>query len=171
MAEFRIDLQPKSSPKKLIISVLVLVALLGGIVLFVRHSAPAPRSHSTTNIPGVMRAGDTNFEYYKTRIRIENVAATLGVNYNAARFATIAGTILNDGDRRLEAVELHVMLYDVWGNLSKERTAFAIRPNGRFNQRPMGPLERRAFIISLEEIEYYWDPKEISVEVTGLRYR
>jgi hypothetical protein len=35
----------------------------------------------------------------------------------------------------------------------------------------MEPLERRTFSISIEGVEYYWDPKEISLEITGLKYR
>ena len=171
MPEFKFEQRQTAGPKKLIIFALIPIVLFACIALYVRNNPPTPRSTPVVNVSGVMRAGDTNFEYYKTRVRIEDVSASLGINYNHARFATIAGTILNDGDRRLDAVELHVTLYDVWGNLSKERTTFAVRPDGRFNQRPMNALERRSFVVSLEEVEYYWDPKEISVEITGLRYR
>ena len=171
MAEFRIEPQQTSSPRMLIIFAIALVVLLGGIALYVRHNPPTPRSHSVVNVPGVLRAGDTNFESYITRIHIEDVKASLGINYNNSRVAVLAGTILNDGDRRVEAIELHVTLYDVWGNLSKERAAYVIRPDGRFNQKPMAPLERRSFNVSIEGVEYYWDPKEISLEITGLRYR
>jgi hypothetical protein len=171
MAEFRIEPQQTSSPKKLIIFALVFVVLMGGIALYVRFNPPTPRSPSAVNIPDVLRAGDTNFEYYKTKIRIEDVKASLGINYNAARIAMISGTVLNDGDRKLEALELHVALYDMWGKLSKERTVFAVRPGVGFNPKPMEPLERRTFNISVEGMEYYWDPKEISLEITGLKYK
>jgi len=83
----------------------------------------------------------------------------------------ISGTILNDGDRRLEALELHVTLFDMWGKFSKERTIFAVRPGVGFNPKPMEPLERRTFNISLEGVEYYWNPKEISLEISGLKYK
>ena len=155
----------------LIILAIVLVVMIGGIALYVRHNPPAPRSPSVINVPGVLRAGDTNFEYYRTKIRIEDVRASLGINYNQSRVAMLAGTILNDGDRRVEAIELHVTLYDVWGHLSKERTTYAIRPDGKFNHKPMSPLERRTFNVSIEGVEHYWDPKEISIEITGLRYK
>jgi len=171
MAEFRIEPPQTSSPKKLIISVLVLVVLLGGIALYVRYNPPAPRSHSAVSVPDILRAGDTNFEYYKTKIRIEDVKASVGINYNAARIAMIAGTVLNDGDRKLEALELHVKLYDMWGKFSKERTVYVVRPDGKFNQKPMSPLEKRTFNISVEGVEYYWDPSEVSLEITGLRYK
>jgi len=171
MAEFRIEPQQTFSFKKAFIFALVLIVLLGGIGLFVRYRTPMPRSASPVNIPGVLRAGDTNFEYYKTKIRIEDVKASLGINYNNSRVAMIAGTILNDGDRKVEAIELHVTLYDVWGKLSKERTVYAVRPGVGFNPKPMDPLERRTFNISLEGVEYYWDPKEVSLEITGLKYK
>ena len=171
MAEFKIEPLQTSSPKKLIISLVGLAVLLCGIALYVRYNPPTPRSTSAANVSGVLRAGDTNFEYYKTRIRIEDIKATLGINYNHARVAMIAGTVLNDGDRKVEALELHITLYDVWGNVSKERTTYIIRPDGKFNQKPMDPLERRSFVISLEGMEYYWDPEEISLELTGLRYK
>ena len=171
MAEFRIEPQQTSGPKKLIVFALVLILLFGGIALYIRHHPPTPRSPSVVNIPDVLRAGDTNFEYYKTKIRIENVKATLGINYNAARIAMISGTVLNDGDRKLEALELHVTLYDMWGRLSKERTVFAVRPGVGFSPKPMEPLERRTFNISIEGMEYYWNPKEISLEITGLKYK
>jgi len=171
MAEFRFEPQPVSSRKKLIVFALVLVALLGGIALYVRYNPPLQRSPSAVDIPGVLRAGDTNFEYYRTKIRIEDVKASVGINYNAVRVAMIAGTILNDGDRKVEAIELHVKLYDMWGRFSKERTVFAVRPGVGFNSKPMEPLERRTFNISIEGMEYYWDPKEISLEISGLKYR
>ena len=171
MAEFRIEQRQTSSPKIIIICAIVLAVLLGGIALYVRRNPPAPRSPSAISIPGIIRAGDTNFEYYKTKIRIEDVKASVGINYNAVRVAMIAGTILNDGDRKVEAIELHVTLYDMWGKLSKERTVYAVRPGVGFNPKPMEPLERRTFSISIEGMEYYWDPKEISLEITGLKYR
>ena len=173
MAEFRIEPLQNSSPKKLISSALAVVALLVGIasyVLYVRYNPPAPRSPAAVDVPDILRAGDTNFEAYKNKIRIEDVNASLGINYNNTRVAMLAGTILNDGDRKLEALELHVTLRDVWGKFSKERAVFVVRPDGKFNQKPMSPLERRAFSISIEGVEYYWNPDEISIEITGLRY-
>jgi hypothetical protein len=59
----------------------------------------------------------------------------------------------------------------MWGRFSKERTVYVVRPDGKFNQKPMDPLEKRTFTISLEGVEYYWDPEEISLEITGLRYK
>jgi hypothetical protein len=171
MMEFTSEPQKAFRPIKLAIALGILAILLGAIALYVHHQRGL-RSHPGApiiSVPGLLRAGNTNFEYYKTRIRIETVKATLGISFNGVRTATVAGTIINDGDRTLEALELHITLYDMWGKVSKERTAFALRPGG-YNGKPILPLEKRGFSISAESMEYYWNPKQISFEITGLKY-
>jgi len=173
MLEFTSEPQKTFRPMRLIIAVGFLAVLAGAIFLYVHYQRGAqPRAGaSAVVVPGLLRTGNTNYEYYKTRVRIENVKATLGVSFNNARIAMISGTIVNDGDRRLEALELHISLYDVWGKLSKERTAFALRPGAGYSGKPMEPLEKRPFSIGVEAVEYYWDPKQISYEITGLKYK
>jgi hypothetical protein len=172
MIEFTSEPQRAFSPTKLLVALGILIILLGGIFLYVRHQRTAqPKAGAgTVVVPGLLRQGNTNFEYYKTKVRIENVKATLGLSFNNARIAIIEGTILNDGDRTLEAVELHVTLFDAWGKVSKERTAFALRPGAGISGKPMAPLAKRPFTIGVESVEYYWNPKQISYEITGLKY-
>jgi hypothetical protein len=174
MIEFNSEPQRTFSPIKLYIALGMLVVLLGAIFFYVRYQHTAhPKTGSTINVvvPGLLRPGNTNFEYYKTRIRIENVKASLGISFNNARIAMISGTILNDGDRKLEALEFRITLYDMWGKVSKERTAFALRPGAGVIGKPMEPLEKRGFSIGVESVEYYWNPKQITYEITGLRYQ
>ena len=139
--------------------------------IYFQKTTPEKSGSTTFEVPGLLRPGNTDFEYYKTKIRIEDVTAVLGLSFNKARIAMISGTILNDGDRRLDALEMHITLYDVWGKVSKERTAFALRPKSGYSSKPMEPLERRRFSIGVESVEYYWDPKQITYEITGLRYQ
>ena len=37
--------------------------------------------------------------------------------------------------------------------------------------RPMEPLERRDFTVWIEPIEQLWNPKELVLEITGLKYQ
>jgi hypothetical protein len=171
MLEFTSRPQKAVRPLTLFISLGVLAVLLGAVFLYVNYQKNNRQGSSAVVVPGLVRPGDPDFEYYKTRIRIENVKATLAKSFSNARFATISGTIVNDGDRNLEALELHITLYDVFGEISKERTAFALRPGSGYVSRPMEPLEERPFVIGIESIEYYWDPKQISYEITGLKYK
>jgi hypothetical protein len=36
--------------------------------------------------------------------------------------------------------------------------------------KPLAPLEKRLFSVGIESVELYWDPKQISYEITGLKY-
>jgi hypothetical protein len=173
MVEFTSKPQKSFNPATLIIALGLFAVFVGGILLYVHFKGGATSKSGTgsVSVPGLLQAGNTDFEYYKTRIRIENVKATLGISFNGARIATISGTILNDGDRKLEALQLHITLYDLWGKLSKERTAFAIRPGAGVINKPLEPLEKRSFSIGVESIEYYWDPKKIAYEITGLKFK
>jgi hypothetical protein len=173
MVEFTSEPQKTFHPLTLGIALGVLVLALGGIFVYVRHQKQAPAHTGTTvvTVPGLLGPGNTNFDYYKQKVQIENVRATLGISFNKARIAIISGIIVNDGDRKLEAVELHITLYDVWGKVSKERTAFALRPGAGYSGKPMEPLEKRPFTIGVESVEYYWNPKQITYEMTGLKYR
>jgi hypothetical protein len=173
MIEFTSEPRRTFSPVKLLIALGILIALLGGIFLYVQYQRVTQPKAGTSAVvvPGLLRPGNTNFEYYKNRIRIENVKASLGISFNNARIAMIQGILLNDGDRKLEALELHIILYDVWGKVSKERTAFALRPGAGVIGSPMEPLEKRPFTIGVESVEFYWNPKQISYEITGLKYK
>jgi len=151
----------------------VLILLLAGILAFIHYqkSALPEDGESRPVVPDLLRPGNTDFDYYKTKVRIEEVKAVLQISFNQIRTAKISGTIINDGDRVLDAVELHFVLYDVWGKTSKERTAFVLSPKSGFSPKPMEPLERRRFEIGVESVELYWNPEEVSYEITGLRYQ
>ncbi|MBN1569132.1 MAG: hypothetical protein JXA73_14880 [Acidobacteria bacterium] len=173
MIEFTSEPQKTFPSIKLFIVIAVLIVLVGGVLLLTHYQGGSqpPSGTSSVAVPGLLRAGNTDFEYYKNKIRIENVKATLGISYSNARTAMIQGIIVNDGSRKLEALELHVILYDMWGKVSKERTAFAVRPGTGFNAKPMEPLEKRTFTIGIESVEYYWNPKQIAYEIKGLKYQ
>jgi len=173
MLEFTSKPPEKPRYTTLFVSIGLLAVILAGILAYVytQRGTSSRTGTAVVSIPDLLRPGNTNFDYYRTKIGIENVRATLGVSLSKARIAMISGIILNDGDRKLEALELHITLYDVWGKASKERTAFALRPGAGYSGKPMEPLEKRPFTIGIESVEYYWDPKQITYEITGLRYK
>ncbi len=172
MAEFTSETRKTISPVTILITVgIMVIALAGGFAVFrYQKGHPPPTSAGPVVVPGLLRPGDPNFEYYKSKVRIENVKATLGISFSGARTATVAGLVVNDGDRKLDALELHVKLFDAWGKPSKDRTAFALRPGAGYSSKPMEPLEKRTFVIGIESVEQYWNPKQIEYEITGLRY-
>ncbi len=167
-----IDQEPKDRSVILYIMAAVLTVAVAAAVLVIRYQSanPPPSSKGPIVIPGMLRPGDPDFEYYKNKIRLEGVKASLGINFAQSRIAIVDGIISNEGDRKLEALELHVALYDVYNQLSKERTATPLRP-GVGIKRPMQPMEKQPFTIFIEPIEQLWNPKRLEIEITGLKYQ
>ena len=172
MPTFTSDSRMQPCALTVIITLAVLAVGLSLVFFYVRYqkqSQPGPSSGPVI-VPGMLRPGDSNFEYYKNKIRIENVKASLGITFSQARVAFVSGMIVNDGDRKLEALEMRIRLFDLYDRLSKERTTTPLRP-GVGLYKPMEPLERRSFSIGVESVEQLWNPKRLEMEITGLKYQ
>jgi hypothetical protein len=154
-----------------LIALAIFVIAIAAIFFYARHQTMTkPIAPGQVAISGMLRPGDTNFEYYKKYIRIDDVKAALGISFNKARVAFISGIITNEGDRKVEAIELRIALFDAWGKLSKDRTTIPVRPDA-MPKRPMEPLEQRAFSVGIESVEQHWNPKKVEIEITGLKYQ
>lgn len=152
-------------------AIAILALAIGGLFLYIQHQNRSRAIEGQLGpVPGMLRAGDPGFEYYKRYIRLSDVKATLGINFAKSRIAIISGIINNEGDRKLEALEIHLALFDVYQKLSAERTKTPLRPGLGLN-RPMEPLEKRDFTVWIEPIEQLWNPKELVVEITGIKYQ
>jgi len=173
MVEFTSETEKSVRPVTIAIALVVIAVMAVAVFFLIRHqrqSQPPGEKAAPVYIPGLTHAGDPNFEYYKKYIQIENAKATLGLTFSQARVAMISGIIANEGDRKLEAVELKVTLFDVYGKPDKEVIRYPVRPDLPPN-RPMEPLERRTFTISIESVEQLWNPNKVQVELTGLKYQ
>jgi hypothetical protein len=149
----------------------IFVIAIAAIFFYARHQKlTKPAASGQIVVPGMLRPGDTNFEYYKKYIRIDSVKAALGISFNKARVAFISGIITNEGDRKVEAIELHITLFDAWGKFSRDRTTTPVRMDA-MPKRLMEPLEQRAFSVGIESVEQNWDPKKVEIEITGLKYQ
>jgi len=174
MTEFTSELKTERRPLALYLMIAVAAVALIAVFILVRYQQnhPAPKEVSgPVIIPGMMHPGNPDFEAYKDKVRIENVKASIGLNFAGNRFAAIEGIISNEGSRKLEAVEMHVTLYDVYGKLSKEKTVTPLRPGVGLHQGPMEPLEKRTFSVWIESIEQLWNPKRVEIQITGLKYQ
>jgi hypothetical protein len=171
MLEFNAKPQTTSRLGTALIALAIFVVAITAIFFYARQQKlTQPASAGAIVVPDMLRPGDTNFEYYKKYIRIDSVKAALGISFNKARVAFISGIITNEGDRKVDAVELHITLFDAWGKFSKDRTTIPVRPDA-MPKRPMEPLEKRSFSVGIESVEQYWDPKKVEIEITGLKYQ
>jgi len=173
MAVFTSEIKRPGRPITLYLTLAVAAVALVAVILVVRFQKnnPPKATAGPVTVPGMVRAGDPNFEAYKDKIRIEGVKAFINLSFAGTRSATIEGIISNEGSRQLEAVEMHVTLYDVYGKLSKERTAIPLRPGVGINKDPMEPLEKRTFFVAVDSVEQLWNPKRVEIEITGLKYK
>jgi hypothetical protein len=46
-----------------------------------------------------------------------------------------------------------------------------LRPGVGINKGPMEPLEKRIFVVSVEPVEQLWNPKQVEIAITGLKYK
>jgi len=172
MVEFTSESRKPVGPTTLLITLAVLALGAAAVYLVVRYQEnhrPAAESVAIF-IPGMVRPGEPDFEYYKNKIRIENAKASLGITFSKTRVAFISGIIANEGDRQLVALELKITLFDLYNKFSKERVTTPLRPGLGLHGKPMAPLEKRPFSVGIEAIEQLWDPKHVEIEITGLKY-
>ena len=172
MAEFTSELKRAERPVAIYIMIAVVaIAVVGvGFVWHYQKNLPKPTG-SPVVIPDMVRPGEPDFEAYKNKVRIENVKAYIGFNFAGNRLAMIDGTLSNEGSRKLEALELHITLYDVYNKLCKDVTRTVLRPGLGLENRPMEPLEKRTFTASIESVDQLWNPKRVEIEITGLKYK
>ncbi len=166
--------EPKQSAvfMKVGIALAVLAAAAAALFLYARlQPAPEKTAGGPVVVPGMLRPGDPGFEYYKNKIRIEDAKASLGITFSKARIAIISGLISNEGDRKLEAIELHITLYDLYGKFSKDRVSTPIRPGLGLGNKPLEPMQKRTFSVGIESVEQLWNPKRLEIEITGLKYQ
>ncbi len=174
MTEFTSELKSERRPVALYIMIAVAAVALIAVFFLVRYQQNHPVSKEVSGpvvFPGMVRPGEPDFEAYKDKVRFENVKASIGLNFAGNRFAAIEGIISNEGSRKLEVVEMHITLYDVYGKLSKEKTVAPLRPGVGLHQGPMEPLEKRTFSVWIESIEQLWNPKRVEIQITGLKYQ
>src|SRR5262245_36543973 len=109
MQEFTSEVKP-TRPNTFLYALGIFLVAAVGLLLYGRFhkSASTGDPAESTTVPGLVRAGNPNFEYYKDRVRLSDVRAQLGINYAKSRIAIITGMITNEGDRKLEALEIHI---------------------------------------------------------------
>jgi hypothetical protein len=174
MADFTSEIKPAKSPVVLYITIAVAIVALASVlaVMLYQKNHPAPKeSSSPVVIQGMVHPGDPDFEAYKANVRLENVKGTIGIPIAGPRFALIDGVISNEGSKSLEAVEMRVTLFDVYGKFSKAVLRTPLRPGIGIENRPMAPLEKRGFHFGVESVEQLWDPKKVEIKISGFKYK
>src|SRR5436309_6284774 len=86
------------------------------------------------------------------KIQIENMALSRAENFLNQEVTTLAGELVNSGERTLREVELTVEFYDQMNQIALRESRLALRTGN-----PLRPGERRAFDVSFEHIPVAWN--------------
>lgn len=158
-------------PLRITIGAFVAVLFLSIFLLYRHYARSLPRTEGgRVVIEGVARAGDPNFDEYVRNVQINNVKGELWTNFKMDRMAVISGMLSNYGDRRLEAIELKITLFDVYGRNLREHISTPFRPGVPGVKGPLESLQSHPFSTRIEGIPDFWDPRRVDVQINGLKF-
>jgi hypothetical protein len=103
---------------------------------------------------------------YAAKIAIENLALSRAENFLNQEVTSLAGDLVNNGERSLREIELTVEFDDDMNQIALRESRLALTSGSP----PLGPGERRAFDVSFEHIPSSWNMQLPIVRVTGLLF-
>jgi hypothetical protein len=103
---------------------------------------------------------------YAAKIAIENLSLSRAENFLHQEVTTLAGDLVNNGERSLREIELTVEFVDDMNQIALRETRLALTSANP----PLGPGERRAFDVSFEHIPTSWNRQQPVVRITGLLF-
>ncbi|HOB52126.1 MAG TPA: FxLYD domain-containing protein [Acidobacteriota bacterium] len=149
----------------LIISAAVVVVVVIGAIVIVQKKGPKYREGRTIHA-GVLRQGEPGFPDYLPYLRIVNAGGMVSENLLGGQQAVVAGTLINQGNRLVEVVEIRASLYDAEDRLMQQFVKTPIQPDF-----PLQPMEMRKFSLWVEPFPPQWLTGRIEVELHGYRVR
>jgi hypothetical protein len=103
---------------------------------------------------------------YASKIAFENLALSRAENFLHQEVTTLAGDVVNSGDRALSEVEITVEFLDQVNQVVLREARLVVTSASP----PLGPGARQTFEISFEHLPAMWNNELPSVHVTGLRF-
>ncbi|MGA2811775.1 MAG: hypothetical protein ABSG16_10285 [Candidatus Acidiferrum sp.] len=147
---------------------LLVAALLwpSGVLLnpwFHGDKSSGPRRHvSASGTPLFFGPAE---QAYAQRLLIENVAMSRAENFLNQEVTTLAGEVLNSGDRTLEGLELTVIFSDSLNQVVLREARTVLDGTAA----PLAPGARRDFEISFEHVPSTWNMQQPAISVTAMR--
>jgi hypothetical protein len=138
---------------------IVVVAILGVILVFVvKHTQPK----------GIAAAKTLPFEAaeqaYAPRIQFTGIQMAHSTNFLNQEFTFVAGTIVNNGDKSIVALQVAIEFHDQFNQVVLRDSEVILQP-------PVAPLpagQMRDFQVILERIPSDWNRQYPSIQVAGL---
>jgi hypothetical protein len=157
------DQPPERGPFSfaLLVAAAAVVIVLAGFYLW-----PGRQSPSRAGSQDVRPPFGPDERAYALKITIENVALSRAENFLHQEVTTLAGELVNGGERALREVQVTVEFYDQMNQIALRESRLAVNSGSP----PVGPGERRSFDVSFEHIPTPWNMQQPAVRVTGLLF-
>lgn len=148
--------------KFLVLGVLVFGMLVAAALYFSQVSAP-----KQVEVTGLLRAGDSDFDWYKKYLALREPKIQMGLNFAGNRIVMFSGVIENNGERTIDVVELKVTFFN-YETVIEEMYRIPVKP-GPYTP-PLPPLTERVFNFYIEEIPRGWMASHSEMEICGVRF-
>ena len=154
-----LDYEKKSRfPVSFLAGVVVVLILAGLLALAIEKSKPT----------GVAAAKNLPFaapeQAYAPKIQFTGIQMAHSTNFLNQEFTFVAGTIVNNGDQAIVALQVNIVFQDQFNQVILRDSEMLLQP-------PVAPLpggQMRDFQVILERIPSDWNRQYPSIRVTGL---
>ena len=151
--------------KSLVIGFLVVTVVAIGLIALSMSG-----DNETVELVGVVRAGDSMFDWYRGYLKLENPKIQMGKSFTGSRMVMFSAIIRNGGEKIVDVVEVQLSLFNsdqlVWKTV---RTP--IRPEKSNYTPEIEPLEGRGFTLYMEEIPEKWHATNAEIDLYGFRFK
>ena len=157
--------RPTNFWKSLVIGFLVVAVVVIGLIALSMSG-----DNETVELVGVVRAGDSMFDWYRGYLKLENPKIQIGKNFTGSRMVMFSAIIRNGGEKMVDVVEVQLSLFN-YDQLVWKTIRTPIRPE-RSNYTPeIEPLEGRGFTLYMEEIPEKWHATNAEIDLYGFRFK
>jgi hypothetical protein len=137
----------------------VIVLLIFGGFLLLAHVMHSHTAATVVNLP----FGPTE-QAYAPHVQFLDIQLAHATNFLNQDFTYVAGTIFDDGPRKVRGLEVTVEFHDPFHQVILRDTNQLIGPGDA----PLDPGKHRDFQIQMEHLPVEWDKQYPSIRVTGL---
>jgi hypothetical protein len=137
---------------------LVICAIVVAIIVaVVMHTRKAPAAEIKLPYGAAEQA-------YSDRIHFDDIKLAHAQNFLNQDFTYVAGTLANQGNKDIKAIQVQVEFRDNLNQVVLRETESLIAPDAA----PLPAGERRDFQVTLEHLSDEWNHQYPSIHVTGL---
>ncbi|HXN73959.1 MAG TPA: DUF2393 family protein [Candidatus Acidoferrales bacterium] len=136
----------------------VVLLIFGGFFILTR----VMHSHDTATV-AKLPFGATE-QSYTQNIHFSGIQLAHAANFLNQDFTYVAGTISNDGSRKIRAMEVTVEFHDPFHQVILRDTSQVVQRDGI----SLDAGQHRDFQIQMEHLPAEWDRQNPSIRVTGL---